>query len=227
MRNKVGLRELLMEPVQRIPRYTLMFRTMLKHMGATDPQRAPLLEADELASRIALAEADDQTKRAATLYSLASAVDDFPVSLVSNSRQYLGCIDVQDVIAPDPFMAMSTNGPAAALLLHCTLFLFDDKLVIVKRPAEKSGRALAGLDAVDHAPKGAHKSAKKTGLVCKGVVDITDIVATDVGGAGASLSSSHQGFSQVSAPQTSTCTSRTRRWTCPSGGLAGSSARFL
>lgn len=188
MRNKVGLRELLMEPVQRIPRYTLMFRTMLKHMGASDPQRAPLQEADDIASRIALAETDDQTKRAAILYSLASSVDDFPVALVSNSRQFLACIDVQDVIAPDPFMAVSSNGPAAALVLHCTLFLFDDKLVIVKRPAEKGGRTLAGLDQPERPTKVAGgKSAKKTGLVCKGVIDITDIVATDVGGAGASL----------------------------------------
>ncbi|KAI9000706.1 hypothetical protein BD414DRAFT_10534 [Trametes punicea] len=184
-RNKVGLRELLMEPVQRIPRYTLMFRTMLKHMSATDPQRAPLLEADEIASRIALAETDDQTKRAATLYSLTSAIDDFPVALVSNSRHFVTCIDVQDVIAPDPFMPVSSTGPAAALILHCTLFLFDDKLVIVKRPAEKSGRTLAGLDEIEKVTKvGVHgRSAKKTGLVCKGVVDITDVVATDVDGA--------------------------------------------
>lgn len=185
-RNKVGLRELLMEPVQRIPRYTLMFRTMLKHMAATDPQRAPLLEADEIASRIALAETDDQTKRAATLYSLASAIEDFPVSLVSNSRHFIGCIDVQDVIAPDPFMPISSSGPAAAIILHGTLFLFDDKLVIVKRPAEKSGRALAGLDEVEKVTKNGPHRRKKTGLQCRGVVDITDIVATDVGGAGVS-----------------------------------------
>ncbi|KAI0832749.1 hypothetical protein BC628DRAFT_1407153 [Trametes gibbosa] len=185
VRNKVGLRELLMEPVQRIPRYTLMFRTMLKHMGATDPQRARLLEADEIASRIALAEADDHTKRAATLYSLAGAIDNFPVALVSNSRHFVACIDVQDVIAPDPFMAVSSSGPAAALVLHCTLFLFDDKLVIVKRPAEKSGRTLAGLDVVERPARGGThvKTGKKTGLVCKGVVDITDVVVTDVGGA--------------------------------------------
>ncbi|KAI0776132.1 hypothetical protein BD413DRAFT_261330 [Trametes elegans] len=184
MRNKVGLRELLMEPVQRIPRYTLLFRMMLKHMGGADPQRAPLMEADEIASRIAQAEADDNTKRAATLYSLAGTIEDFPVSLVSNSRHFVGCIDVQDVIAPDPFMAVSSTGPAAALTLHCTLFLFDDKLVIVKRPSEKSGRTLAGLDEVEKAAKNTlGRSAKKSGLVCKGVVDITEVVATDVGGA--------------------------------------------
>ncbi|CDO69915.1 hypothetical protein BN946_scf184568.g1 [Trametes cinnabarina] len=181
-RNKVGLRELLMEPVQRIPRYTLLFRTMLKHMSATDPQRAPLLEADEIASRIALAETDDQTKRAATLYSLAGAIEDFPVALVSNSRHFITCIDVQDVIAPDPFMPMSSSGPAAAIILHCTLFLFDDKLVIVKRPAEKSGRALAGVDDAEKVAKPG-RNTKKTSLVCKGVIDITDVVVSDVGGA--------------------------------------------
>lgn len=225
LRNKVGLRELLMEPVQRIPRYTLMFRTMLKHMGATDPQRARLQEADEIASRIALAEADDHTKRAATLYSLAGAIDDFPVALVSNSRHLLACIDVQDVIAPDPFMAVSSSGPAAALVLHCTLFLFDDKLVIVKRPAEKSGRTLAGLDVVERPARGGAqvKSARKSGLVSKGVVDITDVVATDVGGAGLLFYAlMDPKCSHIS--QTFTYTSKVHLWTSPNGGQAASSA---
>ncbi len=45
-----------------------MFRTMIKHMASNDPQRAKLIEADELASKIALAEPDEETKRAAIFY---------------------------------------------------------------------------------------------------------------------------------------------------------------
>ncbi|KAG6854872.1 hypothetical protein C0991_012062 [Blastosporella zonata] len=184
-RNRVGLRELLMEPVQRIPRYTLLFRTMLKHMAPEDPQRSKLLEADEIASKIALAEADEQTKRAAVFYCLTSTIEGFPPDLFSNSRRFIDCIDVEDILS-DPSAPVALSSSAAVPSLHCTLFLFDDKLVIVKRPGngEKSGRVLSGLDELDKVTKaGGIPVGKKKSMTCKGVVDVTDIAATDVGGA--------------------------------------------
>ncbi|KAF9464393.1 hypothetical protein BDZ94DRAFT_1161981 [Collybia nuda] len=185
-RNRVGLRELLMEPVQRIPRYTLLFRTMLKHMDPGDPQRAKLVEADEIASKIALAETDEQTKRAAIFYCLTATIEGFPPDLFSNSRRFIDCIDVEDVLTDPPAPSASSTS-ISAISLHCTLFLFDDKLVIVKRPGngEKGGRVLSGLDELDKVTKagGIPGGKKKSGMSCKGVVDVTDVVATDVGGA--------------------------------------------
>ncbi|PCH40917.1 hypothetical protein WOLCODRAFT_137069 [Wolfiporia cocos MD-104 SS10] len=189
-RNRVGLRELLMEPVQRIPRYTLMFRTMMKHMAPDDPQSLALQEADEIASRIALAETDEQTKRASILYCLSASIEDFPPALFSHGRRFIDCIDVEDVMTD---VQPSTAGPSSASKsgdaggnLHCTLFLFDDKLMIVKRPGngEKSGRALAGLDDFEKMAKGGGRPTgrKRTGMSCKGLVDVTDVAATDIGG---------------------------------------------
>ncbi|KAF8165546.1 hypothetical protein B0H34DRAFT_689520 [Crassisporium funariophilum] len=186
-RNRVGLRELLMEPVQRIPRYTLLFRTMLKHMSPDDPQRAKIIEADEIASKIAQAETDEQTKRAAIFYCLSATIDGFPPELFSNSRKYIDCIDVEDVLTDAPVSSAASSTGTSATSLHCTLFLFDDKLVIVKRPGngEKGGKVLSGLDGVERVTKagGIPTGKKKSGMTCKGVVDITDVVATDVGGA--------------------------------------------
>ncbi|KAF8812237.1 hypothetical protein BYT27DRAFT_7182669 [Phlegmacium glaucopus] len=184
--NRVGLRELLMEPVQRIPRYTLLFRTMLKHMSPDDPQRPKIMEADEIASKIAQAEADEQTKRAAVFYCLIATIDGFPPDLFSNSRRFIDCIDVEDIItdAPTSSAASSTSGSSTSL--HCSLFLFDDKVVFVKRPnGEKGGRSLSGLDGIEKVTKagGIPTGKKKSGMTCKGVVDITDVVATDIGGA--------------------------------------------
>jgi protein ECT2 len=85
-----------MEPVQRIPRYTLLFRTMLKHMSPDDPQRPKIMEVDEIASKIAQAEADEQTKRAAIFYCLIETIDGFLPDLFSNSRRFIDCIDVED-----------------------------------------------------------------------------------------------------------------------------------
>ncbi|OCH94313.1 hypothetical protein OBBRIDRAFT_789447 [Obba rivulosa] len=186
---RVGLRELLMEPVQRIPRYTLMFRIMIKHMELDDPQRAALVEADEIASRIAQAETDEQTKRLAIFSSLSANIADFPPAMVSHGRKFIDCIDVEDVLVEN---AAASTGPSASAVasssgnLHCTLFLFDDKLMIVKRPGngEKSGRVLSGLDDLEKAAMALNPGVKKpkSGLVCKGVVEVSDVVATDVGG---------------------------------------------
>jgi protein ECT2 len=181
-----------MDPVQRIPRYTLLFRTMVKFMGPSDPRRAKLLEADEMASKIAQAETDEQTKRGAAMYRLATAVHHFPPALISNSRRFLDCIDCEDIIAPHSgsgdfsTTGLERQGPTGpGTLLSCSLFLFDDKLMVVKRPSgEKSGRALAGLDDLEKVTRTPGASMKKTGLVCKGVIEITDVVATDVGGSG-------------------------------------------
>ncbi|KAG6336527.1 hypothetical protein ID866_2549 [Astraeus odoratus] len=154
-RNRVGLRELLMDPVQRIPRYTLLFRTMLKLMGPDDPQRALLVEADEIASKIAQAETDEETLR--------------------------------DVVMDAPMAASASTSSISATVLHCTLFLFDDKLMIAKRPGngERSGRTLSGLDEVKKSAKtgGLPLGLKKSGMSCKGVFDVTDIVAADIGDA--------------------------------------------
>ncbi|THH05620.1 hypothetical protein EW145_g4663 [Phellinidium pouzarii] len=203
-KNRVGLRELLMEPVQRIPRYTLLFRSMIKFMAPSDPQRARLAEADEIASRIALAETDDHTRLAATLNCLASSIDGFPPALISSSRRFIDCLDVEDNIAEaagmNPFGSMSSGGTGSSSTsggsgsnasLHCTLILFDDKLMLAKRSSsDKSGRTLAGLDAVERFANGAFTSGRGRGLTnmrrggmsCKGVVDITEVVATDVSG---------------------------------------------
>lgn len=175
-----------MEPVQRIPRYTLLFRTMLKHMSPDNPQRAKIIEADEIAGKIAQAETDEQTKRAAIFYCLSASIEGFPPELFSNSRQYIDCIDVEDILTDIPTSSVASS-TSSATSLQCTLFLFDDKLLIAKRPsAEKGGKVLTGLDSVERVTKagGIPIGKKRSGMSYKGVIDIMDVVATDVGGAG-------------------------------------------
>ncbi|GJJ07089.1 hypothetical protein Clacol_001288 [Clathrus columnatus] len=183
-RNRVGLSELLMDPVQRIPRYTLMWESMLKFMPSDDPQRTKLMEADKIAQKIAKCEMDDHTKRAAIMHSLERSIDSFPAGLISNNRRLVDSIDVDDIpvdTSMAPGMSTSTSNTGT---LHCTLFLFDDKLMIVKRPnSSASGKTLTGLDQLDKATKtgGLLAGIKKNGLSFKGVIDIFDVVATDVG----------------------------------------------
>ncbi|CAE6396665.1 unnamed protein product [Rhizoctonia solani] len=217
-KNRVGLRELLMEPVQRIPRYTLLFRTMIKHMPTSNPQRVLLMEADAVASQIALAETDDPTRRAAVMHCLERSVENFPPGLISSTRVLVDCIDVADVLG-DSFgrgggstrgghgthgRGARQGGGGALDTLQATLFLFDDKLMICKRNPSSSapGRILAGLDETEKVAKvglglglgfrkalGGSSVSKPGGIVgggwglsCRGVIDVGDVVATDVGG---------------------------------------------
>jgi hypothetical protein len=145
------------------------------------------MEADEIASKIAQAEADEQTKSAAIFYCLIATIDGFPPELFSNTRRFIDCIDVEDVITDTPMSSSSSSISMSSSSLHCSLLLFDDKVVIVKRPnGEKGARSLSGLDGVDKVTKagGIPTGKKKSGMTCKGVVDITEVAATDIGGAG-------------------------------------------
>ncbi|KAG8908171.1 hypothetical protein FRB99_008714 [Tulasnella sp. 403] len=160
---------------------------MIKHMAPTDPQRAKLIEADELASKIALAETDEKTKHGAVMYCLERSIEGFPANLISSGRSFVDCIDVEDVPVDGLGPGYSGAGETGvgAVPLHCTLFLFDDCLLIVKRPhAAASGRSVSGLDEVERAIRtgGLPSGVKKGVMSCKGVMDVTEVVASDVGG---------------------------------------------
>ena len=165
-------------------------------MAENDPQRSKILEADEIASKIATADTDEHTKLAAILISLRTSIEGFPPALISSSRRFIDCIDVIDnnveASVAGSFgnaLGASTSGSGSSPL-HCSLFLFDDKLMIVKRPSgDKSGRVLAGLDDVERLANGGIgargrglANMRRGGMVCKGVLDITDVNATDVSG---------------------------------------------
>ncbi|KAH8830435.1 hypothetical protein DL96DRAFT_1592891 [Flagelloscypha sp. PMI_526] len=182
--NRVGLEELLIEPVQRIPRYTMLFRIIIDLMAPDDPQRQKLIEAEQLASKIALADPGEVTKRALIFRCLTSTIEGFPADLCSSSRRFIDCIDVEDVISDSGPSGGGSSSSLSNNILHCSLFLFDDKLVFVKRPnGEKSGRVLAGLDTIDKLSKSGilPPTKKKSGMAFRGVLDITEVVAADVG----------------------------------------------
>lgn len=171
-------------------------------MPPSHPQRLKLLDAEAIAKRIAMAETDDQTKRATIMYCLERTVEGFPVcssisshfnhtkfyqpGLISNSRRFIDCIDVEDVPhETTPSLATATASGISPSPLCCTLFLFDDRLVIVKRPNSLvSGRTLAGLDDIDRLIRtNGIINLRKSGMTCKGVLDISEVVGTDSSGA--------------------------------------------
>lgn len=76
--------------------------------------------------------------------------------------------------------------------MHCSLFLFDDKLMIVKRQSSSvSAARVTGLDDMKRLVKSGggvsmidKTAGRKDKLSFKGVVDIADVTAVDIGGGG-------------------------------------------
>ncbi|KAG8867078.1 hypothetical protein FRC20_006780 [Serendipita sp. 405] len=158
---------------------------MIKEMDESHPQRAKLLEAEKIAGKIAQCESDDQTKRATIMYCLERTIEGFPPGLISNGRRFIDCIDVEDIPTDIGPVSSGASGSSGALgALHCTLFLFDDRLIIVKRPnGVSSGRSLARLGEIEKLLRtNGLNSLKKSGMSCKGVVDVLDVTATDAPG---------------------------------------------
>lgn len=160
---------------------------MIEFMAPHDSQRAKLVEADHLASQIAIADLGEETKRALVFRCLTSSIEGFPADLCSSSRRFIDCVDVEDIISESGSGGGGSSSSLSGTVLHCSLFLFDDKLVFVKRPnGDKSGRALAGLDDLDKLTKGGvfPPTKKKSAMTFRGVVDVTEVVAADIEGSG-------------------------------------------
>ncbi|KAI9611875.1 hypothetical protein H4Q26_007960 [Puccinia striiformis f. sp. tritici PST-130] len=171
---RVGLRELLMEPVQRITRYILIFEQMLKKMSSNDPARNGLLACIATCNRLAVCELDDHTIKAATMWGLHRSIEGFPAILIKPGRYLIDSIDVLDIIPDNP----------SSTILHCTLFLFNDTMLIAKKPPNHhlTGRGLAGLDDYDKLVAAMKKSKSTTSSLNSVVSGGTDFFSKSLGG---------------------------------------------
>ncbi|GAA5821205.1 hypothetical protein JCM3770_005251 [Rhodotorula araucariae] len=190
-----GFKEFLAEPHQRIARYRLMLDPILSSLPADDPNIGPLQAAIDLLSAICAMEVDDATKRAAVFWALGEAIDGLPDALVGYDRHFIDAIDVDEVFeVSDPRPTSET--------LRCTLWLFSDRLLITKRPrGDRTGKNQAGIDDLDRLVQlyqtahltssqatllGSPKRLRRGVLAYRGVVDLTEVVAVDLGTSGSS-----------------------------------------
>lgn len=74
-----SLESLLIEPAQRIPRYRLLLKGIVREIDKDDKYRSVILDAIETASSIAALDEDEDTRRAAALFGLGRSIDGLPV----------------------------------------------------------------------------------------------------------------------------------------------------
>lgn len=189
-----GLRELMVEPMQRIPRYQLLIGNLIKHLPPTSPQIERLQDASAAATIIASRRVTDGERLVAVLWSCQRTINRFPPELVSAPRELLGCIDVDEVTADTvQSRAMQTLGTVLGRKPRSSyaLLVFTDVLVLIQRHSSIPTHILLGLHEPDRLAdqmRSAHISApsnRRTDLLFAGMSSLHDIRVT---GQGAELS---------------------------------------
>ncbi|KAI7861417.1 Dbl homology domain-containing protein [Spinellus fusiger] len=128
------LQDILVEPVQRISRYTMMLKEILKRTAQDSKEHEELTDACNISSRIAKMKDDTPTKLATMSLSLYTSIKDSPCSLISQHRELIDYMDFVEI-------NRETSKPIRAV----TLFLFNDKLLIASRPSNAKGADLCNI----------------------------------------------------------------------------------
>ncbi|KAI9469015.1 MAG: hypothetical protein EXX96DRAFT_101325 [Benjaminiella poitrasii] len=116
------LQDILVEPVQRISRYSMMLRDILQLTPEDHPEFRGLKAACEKASEIATMADDDPTKTATMFLNLYQAIKDSPCSLINQKRSLIAHLDAIEI-------HRVTNKPTRAV----SIFLFTDKILVASR----------------------------------------------------------------------------------------------
>lgn len=167
------LRSLIIEPVQRLPRYTLLIDNMVNLLPLDHPSLITLMEAREIITEICSLQSSDTDERSQTTKRLQSIIISWPSTLKPAGRLITG-IDFLDVLPP--------FNDVTAEALSSTLLLFADRVVILRRPKATSMQARAIMAEIDR-PGGTMSNAgsggKREGLGCDlqfaGWMDLADV----------------------------------------------------
>ncbi|KAJ5279432.1 Protein of unknown function DUF3507 [Penicillium angulare] len=146
------LRSLLMEPVQRLPRYSLLIDTMTGSLPLVHPAVRPLLKARDIVKDICALENSSPSGHAQSLQRLRELVDGWPGRVCPEGR-LITAVDVDEATPPYQLDDQST-GPGAGILL-----LYKNCIVLLAKPAESRSTARGVLADIDNAASSANDTS--------------------------------------------------------------------
>ncbi|KAI7884422.1 hypothetical protein K492DRAFT_204753 [Lichtheimia hyalospora FSU 10163] len=123
-------------PGQRVGRYTMFFKELIKHTTDDHSDLPGLTEALKAAEEIANMSEDYHTKLIKIFHNMLQSIQNCPASLISQQRSLICHLDAVE-------HDLNTGKPAHPV----TLFLFTDKLMVARRPSYAvDGLESCGLD---------------------------------------------------------------------------------
>lgn len=142
----IGIRELVMEPISRIPRYSLLITSLLGVLASSNPSYPVFKEALVAVRRIGYMERDKKEVSQEVIMKLSSLVSSWPTQLVRSTTRVIGFVDCMDNLPP---YGLTSDGSDSNEGNPCSLVLFADRIVILKR-----GRGTRLEDVLQRSRKG-------------------------------------------------------------------------
>ncbi|KAJ5246225.1 hypothetical protein N7468_001208 [Penicillium chermesinum] len=139
------LRSLLMEPVQRLPRYSLLIDTMTGSLPLVHPAVRPLLRARDIVKDICALDNSSPSGHAQSLQRLRELVDYWPTDLFPEGR-LITAVDVNEIGPPYQSQSPLTGLGSAGILL-----LYKNCLVLLGKPTESRASARGVLADIENA----------------------------------------------------------------------------
>ncbi|KAJ1801275.1 hypothetical protein LPJ59_000424 [Coemansia sp. RSA 2399] len=119
---KLGISDLLIMPVQRIPRYTLLLTDLIKGIPDDDPDVPRIRLALERVNEIGQLADNQVAETVAQLHHIHTTVEGCPPNIISASREFIGAIDASEI----DLVTGAAKKPMC-------LLVFSDLLMIVER----------------------------------------------------------------------------------------------
>ncbi|KAL7315861.1 hypothetical protein PS15m_005029 [Mucor circinelloides] len=116
LKGNLGMSDILIQPIQRMGRYTLLLNLIIEHLALDDMERHHLMQTKAKVSSI-----NDMQYGDSSLLNLYHLIRDAPASLIQ-TRQLLGYFDATEL----SLQSGKSNRPV-------TLLVFTDKIMVVKR----------------------------------------------------------------------------------------------
>lgn len=138
------LRSLLMEPVQRLPRYSLLIDTMTSNLPLVHPAVRTLLKARDVVKDICALENNSPSSHAQSLRRLEELVNGWPAKTFPEGR-LITAVDFNEITSPYR-LETQPSGHSAGIML-----LFKNCLVLLAKPAESRATARGVLADIDNA----------------------------------------------------------------------------
>lgn len=162
------LRSLLMEPVQRLPRYSLLIDAMTSSLPFMHPAVRPFLKARDIIKDICSLDSPVQDDHSKSLERLKGYVEAWPPSVLPTGR-LITMVDFYEVSPPYRIDSSSTRSGAGIMLLY------QDCLIMLSKSPESSVTARSLSSELDMPSNGADISLPTTELNFSRSIDISHI----------------------------------------------------
>ncbi|KAF3926609.1 hypothetical protein AA313_de0207491 [Arthrobotrys entomopaga] len=140
------LKSTLMEPIQRLPRYTLIIDGVLNNIAVTSAIAPKLVEAREIVSKTCEMQSAPAQERAQTIARLSTLISGWPTNF-KPSGPLVTAVDLTEVGAPYTENAERTN---------VIVLVFADSIAFINRPSLSSMKAQGVLTEITMPPSIQH-----------------------------------------------------------------------